>query len=280
MSLGIAFKGAEGVVLAADSRVTLTTMTAGPMGAVAIPSTFDNATKLLRVTGQNFVGAVTYGRGALGDKQPRTAHSFMPEFEGELSKKTGDKRLSVESFANELSDFFLGQWKQQNMPLPAPPGSDMVFLVGGYDEGDPYGRVFEIFIPSATKPVERHAGEFGMVWGGQREYMDRLVAGFDPRLAGIAQQFLKLTDDQRNALDAHLKAQLQAPIPFQFLPLQDCIDLSIMLIRTTITIQTFLIGVRGVGGEIDLATITRTAGLKPIQLKALTGEVGRIGGTL
>lgn len=69
-----------------------------------------------------------------------------------------------------------------------------------------------------------------------------------------------------------MKTRLQAPIPFQFLPLQDCVNLSILLIRTTIAIRTFLVGIRGVGGAIDVATITRTEGLEAIQLKRVTGE--------
>lgn len=274
MSLGIAFKGAEGIVLAADSRVTLTAMTAmmpGPQ-PVAIPATFDNATKLLRVAGQGFVGAVTYGVGALGQKQPRTAHSFIPEFEAELAKKNAGAQLPVQSFAQELSDFFLRQWQSQGMPMQPPPGNEIVFLVGGYDKNEPYGRLFEIFIPTHPQPVERHAGEFGMVWGGQREYTDRLITGFDPNLPALVQNSLNLTDAQREALHVNLKAQLQAPIPFQFLPLQDCVNLSILLIRTTITIQTFLVGIRGVGGAIDIATITRTEGLRAIQLKRVIGE--------
>ena len=44
------------------------------------------------------------------------------------------------------------------------------------------------------------------------------------------------------------------------------------MVRTTIAIQTFLVGIRGVGGSIDVATITRTDGLKPIQLKKVIGE--------
>jgi hypothetical protein len=150
VSLGIAFKGAEGVVLAADSRVTLMALLqqAGPQPpgspsfpAAAIPATFDNATKLLRIAGQKYVGAVTYGVGALGEKAPRTAHSFMPEFEAELAKKhASETRLGVEAFAEALSDFFLRQWKAQEMPTNTPPGNDMVFLVGGYDKDAPYGR--------------------------------------------------------------------------------------------------------------------------------------------
>ncbi len=278
MSLGIAFKGAEGIVLAADSRVTLTTVSQTPMGPVAIPSTFDNATKLLRVSGHKYVGAITYGLGAIGTTLPRTAHSFMPEFEAALFKKyPKEKRISVELFATDLSEFFQRQWTDQKMSMTPAPGTEMVFIVGGYDEDEPYGRLFEITIPTQPKPKEQQTGSFGLIWGGQREFTDRLITGFDPRLPELTKQFLKLTDDQRGGLEAHLKTQLQAPIPFQFLPLQDCVDLAILLIKTTITVQTFLVGVRGVGGQIDLATITRTDGLEPIQLKALTGEFGKIG---
>jgi hypothetical protein len=282
VSLGIAFKGAEGIVLAADSRVTLMALVqAGPQppGApppqrpAAIPATFDNATKLLRVTGQQYVGAVTYGVGALGEQLPRTAHSFIPEFEAELAKKHGEKqRLNVEPFAKELSDFFLRQWQAQKMPMKPPPGNDMAFFVGGYDMDQPYGRVFEIFIPSRPTPVERNVNEFGVTWGGQREYTDRLITGYDPNLPDMLQRELNLTGEQRERLFNQLRGKLQAPIPFQFLPLQDCVNLSILLIRTTIAIQTFLVGIRGVGGSIDIATITRTEGLKPIQLKRITGE--------
>jgi hypothetical protein len=36
--------------------------------------------------------------------------------------------------------------------------------------------------------------------------------------------------------------------------------------------QTFSVAVRGVGGAIDLATITRIDGLKDVQVKKITGE--------
>ena len=70
MSLGIAFKGPEGLVLAADSRVTLLAQVQGVavlQGAqVVMPATFDNATKLLSVPSQKHVAAITYGAGAIG----------------------------------------------------------------------------------------------------------------------------------------------------------------------------------------------------------------------
>jgi hypothetical protein len=65
---------------------------------------------------------------------------------------------------------------------------------------------------------------------------------------------------------------LQTPIPYQFLPLQDSVDLAIFLIRTTATLQGWVAGVRGVGGAIDVATVTRTDGFKAIQQKTIEGE--------
>jgi hypothetical protein len=278
MSLGIAFKGPEGIVLAADSRVTLNAQLQGPQGqpAMILPSFFDNATKLLKVKTQKYVGAITYGAGSIGTPQrARTAHSFLPEFEATLT----DERLDVESFAQRLSDFFMTRWTDAGMPIPVPAGQDMIFLVGGYDDdAAAYGRVYEFYIPSRPAPRETLPdSQFGATWGGQAQIAARLVLGFDPRTPGVVREFLhapaQLAAGQLDPLDTELKNKLQAPIPWQFLPLQDCVDLSIFLIRSTIAMQKWIIDVRGVGGAIDVATITRTEGFQYVQQKKIRGEV-------
>ena len=276
MSLGIAFKGAEGIVLAADSRVTLTTLRPSPVPnqPMLLPSTFDNATKLLSVASQKFIGAITFGVGAIGQQAPRTAASFMPEFEEELAKhvaKNEKERMTVEDFAEKLGEFFLGQWTKGGMPNPSP-GNEMVFLVGGYNEKEAYGRVFSLTIPSAPKPSEQSPNLFGATWGGQRELVDRLIQGFDPTLPSILPTLLHAAGQPIVDIEAELKKRLTLPIPWQFLPLQDCVDLSIFLVRTTIQLQRWLVSVRGVGGAIDVATITRTDGFKAIQIKEVKGD--------
>ena len=246
MSLGIAFKGAEGIVLAADSRVTLTATNDSPSSNEVLHVYYDNATKLLQVNGQEYVGAVTFGAGAIGLSSPRTAHSYLPEFEAELIKAEAG-RLTVKDFASKLNDFFVRQWKTAQMPPESPP---LDFLVGGYDEGEPYGRVYQFSVPTSPEPNEQQSGpgQFGMVWGGQTEFTDRIIAGFDGQLPYIAQEILGLNDDQRNVLGVQLKGRLEARIPYAFLPLQDSVDLSILLIRTTIAVQNWIVGIRGVGG--------------------------------
>jgi hypothetical protein len=265
MSLGIVFKGPEGVVLAADSRVTLTGIL--PTG-LTVQSSYDNATKLLKVKGQDFVGVVTFGAGSIGSAEPRTAHSFLPEFESELAA-SGEERLSVEDFSTRLGSFFLDRWNAGSMPPNADP---MVFFVAGFDEGSVYGRVFQVIVPGSPTPEEQNTGQFGLTFGGQAELVQRMLGGYDPRTVEVAQAALKLTADQANLLRATLTQQLGLGIPYQFLPLQDCVDLVIFLLRSTVMVHKWLVGIRGVGGAIDVATITRTDGFRAIQAKSVRGE--------
>lgn len=108
-------------------------------------------------------------------------------------------------------------------------------------------------------------------YGGQREHVDRLLSGYDPRLLELLSVELSLDANRKEEIKNKL-AQLAPPIPYAFLPLQDSVDLAIFLIRTTIRIQTWLVGVRGVGGAIDVATITKTDGFRAVQVKQIIGE--------
>lgn len=274
MSLAIVFKGPEGIVLAADSRATLNAQIQTPQGPMMLAATFDNATKLLKANGQNSVGAVTYGQGAIGLEAPRTAHSYLPEFESSLPHE----RLGVKDFAERLSHFFMDRWTDAAMPNSVQPGQDMNFFVGGYDDGAPYGTIFELSIPTKPNPHELIHGQFGAVWGGQGEIVFRLLNGFDPTTPQLVRHFLHfpLPQGQPDPLEDELKTKLGAKIPWQFLPLQDCIDLSIFVLRATITLQKWTVAVRGVGGAIDLATITRTEGFKYVQQKQIAGEMREI----
>jgi hypothetical protein len=263
VSLAIAIKGPEGIVLAADSRVTLE---AHRGSAPPLPVHFDNATKLISLSGDHkYVGIVTYGLAVIGQ---RTAHSFLPEIEQTVLPEKG--RLTVQEYSEKLSAFFLKQW-QQGMPA-GYNGPDMSFVVGGYSSGQPYGEVFLFSIPRTPNPVEQHVKGFGMTWGGQLEVVSRVIQGFDPGLPSIAQKVLSLSDLQKDTLYTELKKSLEYPIPFQVLALQDCVDLATFLIRSTMTAQRMAIALRGVGGAIDVATITRAAGLDYVQRKQVRGE--------
>lgn len=264
MSLGVVIKGPEGVVLAADSRVTLE---AGRPGERPIAVNFDNASKFLSFSTEEhkYVAAVTYGAAVIKN---RTAHSYIPEFEQKILLK--EKRLYVQKYAEKMSAFYLDRWKEY-MPNKYR-GPNMTFIVGGYDPGEAYGKVFLFEIPNNAEPEEKNPDEFGMTWGGQLQIASRIIHGYDPVLMHITKNVLKLNDEQIAKLADEFKKKIQFPIPYEVLPLQDCVDLAIFLVRSTSSIQRLAVGIRGVGGPIDVATITRTEGIRFIQKKEIKGE--------
>jgi hypothetical protein len=92
-------------------------------------------------------------------------------------------------------------------------------------------------------------------------------------LPDTVQQILNIPQASRSpTLNDDLRKSFTLPIPWQFLPLQDCVDLSIFLVRSTIELQRWMVGIRGVGGAVDVATITRTKGFEEVQLKKIVGE--------
>ncbi len=264
MSLAVVVKGPEGVVLAADSRATLEF----PVGkGPGVPINFDSATKILNFSRpHNYVGVVTYGTATIG---LRTAHSYVPEFELTLEK---ENRLSIKKYTERLSDFFMKRWKE-NSPKDQE-GQSMGFIVGGFDYDTAYGEVLGFEIPDNPNPQPKHSGEheFGMSWRGQTQIANRLLNGCDPATIEVIRKALDLDEQQVEKAKEAIKSQLRFPIPFPVLPLQDCVDLAIFLIRSTITAQHFAISVRAVGGPIEVACITRTDGLQYVQKKEIRGE--------
>ena len=99
------------------------------------------------------------------------------------------------------------------MPAADTPGlMPMTFIVAGFDEGAPYGTVYEVSVPTALTPVEKAAGDFGVTFGGQAELAARLIGGVDPRAGGIAKDVLDLTDEQMSELSLRWGIELSLPI--------------------------------------------------------------------
>lgn len=262
MSLGIVIKGPEGIVLAAESRVTLGVQ---QEGHPALQVFYDNATKLFGFgLPHSYVGVVTYGLAVIGQ---RTAYGYLPEFEASLAPT----RITIREFAERLGAFYMAQWTAAGLPVEYH-GPPMTFLVAGFDEGEPYGRVYQVNVPPGTGPITMsEQANFTITFGGQTEIVDRILRGFDGRLIAEITSKLGMSDPQKRSLEGMLpKFQLQ--LPLDILSLQDCIDLELLFFRTTMAAQNLTVSLRGVGGETDIAVITRREGFRFIQRKTLHGE--------
>lgn len=262
MSLVAVVKGPEGVVLAADTRLTLTIKQEDGSSRNV---NYDNATKILRFEKpHNFVAAVTYGNAVIGN---RSVHSFTPEFELQLS----DEILTISQYAALLSTFFKHRWEEISTP-DAPQIGSVSFIVGGYDQDKPHGSICYFDIPSHPEPILEYENDFGMRWGGQLHIANRIIHGFDPDFISILDEHLSHTDVKAQKLAEIARSRLEYAIPYNMLPLQDCIDLVTFLIRATITAQGLSTGMRGVGGSIEVASITRTDGFNWVQKRDIRGE--------
>jgi hypothetical protein len=152
--------------------------------------------------------------------------------------------MSVADFATKLGEFYLAKWNAAHMPAETDPTG---FIVGGYDDNEPYGRLYSVTIPTDPAPSELQVNTFGLQMAGQISVANGLLG--------------------------------QAPIPWQLLPLQDCIDVAILAVKTTAELQKFVTDIRGVGGPVDVAIITKIDGFRYIQSKSLRGEHGNVIGT-
>ena len=251
MSLVVAVKTQEGLVLAVDSRVVIAPV--DMEGVAQAPGTYDNLTTNLFSfkPPHNFIGVVSYGQPILGN---RAVSGYFAEFNEYLSEQRPE-RLSVYDFASELSQFFTTKWDASQTP---PLGGQLSFLVAGYDEKEVTGQVYGVRIPENIEPVELMEGlPFGILPDGEARIIGRILAGYDITLSDIVNK--NLTEKQ--------KLELRLPIPYDLLSLRAAVDLAIALIRATIDLQNLAVIPHTCGGPIDVCTITSTEGINCYQRK-------------
>jgi hypothetical protein len=256
MSLVVAVKTLEGLVLAVDSRVVIAPV--DTEGVAQAPGTYDNITTNLFSfkPPHNFVGVVSYAQPVLGN---RAVSGYFAEFNEYLNEQLPE-RLSVYDFASELSQFFTTKWDAVQAP---PLGLQLSFFVAGYDDKEATGHVYSIRIPDNIEPVELMEGiPFGILPDGEARIIGRIIAGYDITLTDVVNK--NLTDEK--------KVELRLPIPYDLLSLRAAVDLAIALIRVTIDLQNLAIMPHTCGGPIDVCTITSAEGLRYVQRKEVTGE--------
>jgi len=160
-----------------------------------------------------------------------------------------------------------------------PPIAALGFLVGGYDAAG-VGEAWEVVLPERI--VERIATTTeggGAAWRGQSDVITRIVRGSDLELLE------RLADAHQLQRELHsLTPLLDActyRIPFDSMNLQDGIDFAVLCIRTTIDVQRLTLGPvatlpefswPGVGGPVEIATVTAPAGFAWVQRTKVQGE--------
>jgi hypothetical protein len=198
----------------------------------------------------------------------------------DLRKKLTEKpdEMGFDSDKYAMSDVagilakFLGE--ECNKLDPALKASITVgFLLGGYSKPGDLGESWSVEITKGvpSPPKELRKPDIPAIsWGGQTEALQRMLVGFSPRLFDVLAKITNPPQDPKamaSQLQPMLITQLQAPMVFAPMPIQDAIDLARFLVHASIMFARFSPGPNIVGGPIEIAAITKHEQFKWISRK-------------
>jgi hypothetical protein len=265
MTLAVTVVCQDGVVVAADSRTTLANHRMLRVGSDYTHKVFESGRIAIATYGEAFV---------LG----RSVASHMAEFaarEAGNCDHPGPTAIRLAEFVGDRYD----QDVTEALDVSEPRVAELGFLVGGYDDAG-VGEAWEVTLPDRTVEIIATTTDGGgAVWRGQSDVVTRIMRGSDIELLERLATAHKVVDE----LDA-LTPLLDAcgyRIPFESMNLQDGIDLAVLCIRTTIDVQRLTLGPvatspefswPGVGGPIEIATVTASHGFRWVQRTLLQGE--------
>jgi hypothetical protein len=274
MTIAVAVKVHEGLVLATDSASTLMGHT--PMGA-GVVNVYDNANKIVNLVKGMPVGVMTWGAGAIGTVSMTTIFKDLREVltgtelgpNGEdWTVQTG--ALSIAAVADKLRRYVFEELYVTQFGA-GPDFPDLGMIVAGYSSGVGHAEEYQIDVNGRGEcsgpTLLRPAAECGFTVGGQPETISRLILGVDPRMAQVLEQGLGVDPSQSEAAAAVIQQHLQAPVVADAMPFKDAVDLAHFLVDTTIKMTRFLPGPATVGGPIEIAGITKHEGFKWVSRK-------------
>lgn len=269
MTIALAIKVNDGLVLTADSATTLSFKVEG-QDMLHTTNVFNNGEKITNLHHSLPIGIMTWGLAFIkGHSINWHAKELRLRFEGKNSSFIGwqlDKSTyQMSDVANRVHEYFASI-------LPTPiPEEPLIFglLVGGYssDAGEPEVLTLQCISSVLSQPVlSIGKAQSGSIWFGQPEALTRLVRGVSMNMP-VALANLGVDASLIPRYLDEIMAQTNTPVIWDDMPIQDVIDLAHFLVDTTIKYTRFIPGPNTVGGPIDVAAITKHEGFKWVERK-------------
>lgn len=295
MSLCIVLSTADGIVLAGDSRSSYI----NNAGIQRIGS--DSGFKIFKIN--NYCGLTTVGTGSLFDKKSQSFKNIKWLINEFLENENIDDKTSILKIAEKLQSFFqtkhyahidvLKEFTEsdlkkrgfKNISFEKPKNlnvldvkytdknnkeqihkniisSGVEILLAGYEKKKSIGYKLEFLMDSPScNPLIFPS----LNWSGQGNFLARMIQGIDVRALHMLDPILNHLDNREKLnMYSNITKSLTCNIKYEFMPLQDGIELAKLLIETTSNLQKFSDGVYGdsggeghaVGGVVDIAVIT------------------------
>lgn len=248
MSLIIAVYVPEGIVMASDSRQSITIGGKRPNGkAFKVDTVNSDAVVKTFLLEQQQVGIANFGQDLL-DGVPMA--SYIRRFIEEELVAADD----VTTIPKKLVAYFRKSF----------PQADAGFHVAGYKTEGKRRMPYVYHCHVGKNKVDRRNAKpdgsvrYGATWSGQIDIITSIV---NP---------VMMKDEEGK------KKVARAPVPiiWDAMTLQDAIDFSIHAIRTTIDTMRFQARLKNVGGPIDVLLLAPDAKPRWIQRKQYRGELG------
>jgi len=227
MSFVIVLYVREGIVMAADSRLTLDQTIPGSPSTIQLAvSQSDSSYKVfLAPTG---VGILTFGAASINGEP---LAGFIESFINEVAVPS---KLDVEATAAGLLAHFSA--------MTPPPAVN--FYVAGYTSSSPPDQqVWNVSVSANRVTRSNSAAVPGVSWGGEADILTRLIQPVAEVDAG----------------GTVTRVLPQFGVPWNFFTLQDAIDFAIFAVGATIDAIRFQPRAKTVGGSVDVLVIAPTA---------------------
>lgn len=259
MTVCVSVKVNDCMVFAADSAITM----ARSDGAIS--NVYNSGDKVFNLHRGCPLAAMFCGMGTIGH---RSISNLAKEFRYELMNGTlaiDAECYELEGVARRAYDFIA----QKYADAPSEDTHSMEFFIGGFSSVAEHGQLWKLGIASGAvfEPVLlRGEGDHGVNWAGQASPIGRLLLGVDPNFpaALIAKG---VAPDAANAAFSIAKDALQIPLLADAMPTGDAIRLAEFLVDVTKGYFSFAPGADIVGGESDVAAITKWEGFKWVHRK-------------
>lgn len=257
----------DGIVFGADSA---TSLVANEAGRSVVTNVYRHGNKVFNLYKKLPIVAMTAGMGSIG---PAPIHALAKDLRRHLRDPGSpyyidDATYDIADVAEKARRFLFDE-KYAALPAPLPTPHSMEFWVGGYSTGSESHELWKIEIADGKcEPPQKLCGNFnpGLFVGGQPSPIYRLLRGFDDT---IEEPLLKagVPPADMPQLLRVIAQHTQVPLLNPAMPIQDAIELVDFLVGMTKSYYRFLPGADTVGGDTDIAVVTRHERFKWVKRK-------------
>lgn len=266
MTVCVSVKVHDCLVFAADSASSIQIIDGA--GRPAVINVYDHGNKMFNLYKGLPIAAMTAGIGNFGASSISTLTKDFrvllsdPESEYYIDKKSYD----LSDIAQKARRYF---FEERFSTLADKPSGGFLYWIGGYSSGADLSELWKIEIRDGecAEPICEASREVSTItWGGQPEAISRLLMGYG---SGLDQALVSagLNPDNLDDMLNHILSHTQVGLVNAAMPTRDAIDLAIFLAETTKSFVRFMPGSNVVGGDIDVATVTKHEGFKWIRRK-------------